>query len=428
MAAHTHSGIPGVGPVEWGTHFCQFYDSAEDLADTLVPYFKAGLENREKCLWVTAEPYGVEAATSGLRTALPDFDRRVAAGEVEIVHHQDWYERSSAMTSGELLASWIDYKDRAVDAGFSGLRLTGNLFWLQPDDWASFADYERQVSPAFCGHKVVALCSYCLGQTGARGVLDVVRNHEFAVARRDRGWEVLESAGYKAAKAELASLNSQLEERVSQQTEALRQELAHRETLFREVHHRVKNNLQIVSSLLSVKARQFDEDVVVQAFDDTMARVRSMSLVHEALYSRDDTHRLDLGDYIRELCADLALSYGTAERVGIAVDIDRASLDLNRAIPLGLIVTELVSNALKHAFGDGSQGSIRVALTRSGADLALSVEDNGVGLAPADYQKANRGAGLSLLKSLVKQLAGRIDLASKAAGTRIVVTFPYQDN
>lgn len=423
MHAHTNSGIPGVGPVEWGTHFCQFYDTATDLADTLVPYFKAGLDNNEKCLWVTAEPFGVDAATSGLRSAVGDFDKRVANGDIEIFDHRDWYTRSGSMTADEVIGSWLGYTGRALDSGYSGLRLTGNLYWLTADDWDSFAHYESRLNDAFCGHNLVALCSYCSGNTTATGVLDVVRNHQFAIARRAGEWELLESASLKAAKTELSRLNERLEERVAEQTAALRNELAHREVLFRELHHRVKNNLQVVTSLLAVKARQFRDPVVAQAFNDTLARVRSMSLVHEALYARGDTQRVDFGDYLAGLCQDLSSAYGTAERVSIEVTAEHSYLDLNNAVPLGLIATELVSNALKHAFPGNAAGRIDVLFANSAGRGELTVMDDGVGLTSQLFETAHRGAGLSLLRSLAAQLGGTIDLERRREGTRLRVEF-----
>ena len=424
MRPQTNSGIPGVGPVEWGTHFCHFYDTAEDLADTLVPFFKAGIENREKCLWVTAEPFGVEAATSGLRNAVPNFDRYVAQGDIEIYHHEDWYHLSGAMNSDQLLDSWLGHAGNARDHGYAGLRLTGNLFWLRPDDWRSFADYEASVSPAFRGHHIVALCSYCLGKTDASGVLDVVRNHEFAISRREGEWDIVESAQLKAAKAELAESNERLEDRVAEQTAALREQLAHREVLFREVHHRVKNNLQVVTSLLSVKARQFRDPVIARAFNDTLARVRSMSLVHEALYNRGDTERLDFGDYLISLCGDLRDAYDVDERISIDVLVDKTALNLNQAIPLGLIATELVSNALKHAFPDGREGSVKLGFTNADGYGELTVADDGVGISAVTFEKAQRGAGLSLLRSLAKQLGGTIRLDRDDCTSLFRVNFP----
>jgi two-component sensor histidine kinase len=423
MRAHINSGIPGVGPIEWGTHFCQFYETADDLADTLVPYFKAGLDSNEKCLWVTAEPYGVDAATAGLRNAVPDFDRRVAHGDIEIYNHRDWYTRSGSMTANEVIDSWLGYTSRALDSGYSGLRLTGNLYWLRSEDWDTFIDYESRLNHAFCGHNLVALCSYCLGKTGATGVLDVVRNHQFAVVRRAGEWTFLESASLKAAKAELSLLNEQLEERVAEQTAALREELAHREVLFREVHHRVKNNLQVVTSLLAVKARQFRDPAVVQAFNDSLARVRSMSLVHEALYARGDTQRLDFADYLGGLCNELNSAYGAGERVSVEVLSEHKFLDLNQAVPLGLIATELVSNALKHAYKDGQSGRIVLSFSNVSGKGELTVENDGVELPEDAFERAQRGAGLSLIRSLAGQLGGSVEL-ERGEGTRLRVEFP----
>lgn len=141
-----HTGIGVIGDVPWGTHFCQFYETSLDLAETLVPYFKAGLEAGEFCMWVTSEPLQVREAEAALRAAVPDLDERVRRGQIEIIDYQDWYFRSGRFSPDEVLKGWVDKLEAALDKGYEGLRLSGNTLWLEPVHWEDFREYEEAVN------------------------------------------------------------------------------------------------------------------------------------------------------------------------------------------------------------------------------------------------------------------------------------------
>ncbi|RPH54168.1 hypothetical protein EHM82_07250, partial [bacterium] len=213
-AASSPSGIQAVGAIPFGSHFCQFYRTKQDLIDTLVPYFEAGLRNNEMCMWVTSHPLEAEEATALLREAMPDFEEFAARGQIEIWNHHDWYLRNGEQRSAEVLQGWIDREKRALDRGFSGFRLTGNTFWLERSGWHEFVEYESMVNEAFRRFRIIALCSYSLDHCCAEDVLDVCRNHQFALARRQGDWELIESSPLKMAKEELKKLNDELERRV----------------------------------------------------------------------------------------------------------------------------------------------------------------------------------------------------------------------
>lgn len=121
------TGIDILGDVPWGTHFCQFYHTKEDLIYILVPYFKAGLENNEFCIWITSEPLSKKEAKEVMREALPDFDRYLKKGQIEIVPHEEWYLKDGAFNSQRVLKGWVDKLDQALAQDYDGLRLTANL-------------------------------------------------------------------------------------------------------------------------------------------------------------------------------------------------------------------------------------------------------------------------------------------------------------
>jgi len=139
-----HTGIGVIGDAPWGTHFCQFYQTKEDLVDILVPYFKAGLLANEFCMWITAQPLEKAEAEQALKKALPDLDKYVKKGQIEILPYDEWYTKDGVFESKRVLDAWIGKLERARARGFDGLRLTGNTFWLEKADWQGFADYAKR--------------------------------------------------------------------------------------------------------------------------------------------------------------------------------------------------------------------------------------------------------------------------------------------
>jgi hypothetical protein len=131
----TPTGIPAVGAVPWGSHFCQLYDGPEDMADTLVPFFKTGLERNEVCHWVTSEHFGVEAARSALHTAYPSLDRAERSGQITIMSRGEWYQRNPSFVAEEIVDGWLHHEESARASGYEGYRLTGDTLWLEPHQW-----------------------------------------------------------------------------------------------------------------------------------------------------------------------------------------------------------------------------------------------------------------------------------------------------
>ena len=195
----------------------------------------------------------------------------------------------------------------------------------------------------------------------------------------------------------------------------------------KEIHHRIKNNLQVISSLLSLQADQFSDEKVKEAFQDSQDRVISMSLIHEELYKTGDSGALDFAAYLQKLATELLKSYkiGT-EDIRLKLDLEKVSLKMDTAIPLGIIVSELVSNSLKHAFPRGRNGEIRIKLYRTEnedtSQFTLIVSDDGVGLSGNTDFRNTSSLGLQLVNALVEQINGSIEL-EKEAGTGFRIRF-----
>jgi C4-dicarboxylate-specific signal transduction histidine kinase len=215
------TGVDVVGDMPWGTHFCLFYETKADLLETTVSYCKAGLESQEFCLWVVAEPLSMEEARSALKQAVPDFDRYFADQSIEIVAARDWYLQDGAFDLNRVIAGWNEKLARASARGYAGVRVTGDTAWLEKKDWKDFCEYEESLNQAVANQRLAVLCTYPLAACGASEILDVVQTHQFAVTKRRGGWEVIETAGHKQAKAEIKRLNEELEQRVVERTSQL---------------------------------------------------------------------------------------------------------------------------------------------------------------------------------------------------------------
>jgi two-component sensor histidine kinase/sensor domain CHASE-containing protein len=205
----------------------------------------------------------------------------------------------------------------------------------------------------------------------------------------------------------------------------LAEEARRKETLLKEIHHRVKNNLQVISSLLALQAAATPDETTRALLTESRDRVRSMALIHEKLYEKGDERGVSFAGYVRDLAAHLRHSYtGNSGRISVEIDVEEMSLDMDVSVPCGLIITELLSNSLKYAFPDDRSGTVTVRMRRAAESmLVLSVSDNGVGFPAGMDIHAPATLGLRIVNSLVTQLQGSLKL-EEGGGATVVVTFP----
>jgi len=222
---------------------------------------------------------------------------------------------------------------------------------------------------------------------------------------------------YEASQQELAE-----RKRAEEQIKA---SLREKELLLKEIHHRVKNNLQVISSLLYLQSKNVSDEQTFQMFRESQSRVRSMALVHESLYQSKDLARIDFAEYIRNLAAYIFRSYGAdSKTVNLEVDAEGVFLGIDVAVPWALITNELISNSLKHAFPNGRGGEIRVRLrTEDDRGLVLTVCDDGVGFPDGLDFRDTKSLGLQLVNTLVDQLEGTIEIDG-SEGTEFTITIP----
>jgi signal transduction histidine kinase len=443
------SGLMAVGALPWGAHFCQFYGEREDLVDTLVPYFKAGLETREKCLWVTSEPLRAEDAKTALRNAVPDLEARLASGQLEIIDHEDWYIRTGKTDAEATLRGWVEQEEQALAAGFAGLRLTGNTYWVERSDWKGFVDYEAHVSKTFAGHRIIGLCSYCLGRCQPHDILDVVANHQFALTRREGEWQLLESASLKQAKAELQRLNLELERRVDERTAELQRAVAARDEFLSVASHELKTPITSLQLYVQGMARaQTSGSLTPEQLTTRLQRIREQcgrldKLVNNLLdVSRAGANvpsmnreRFDLAALVSDTAERFAEEFARA-RCEVTIHAEDPVLGEWDRMRLEQVFTNLFQNAARYA--PGSAVTIRV--TEEGGRALVTVRDTGPGIPRREHARiferftqaegprafaGGFGLGLWLVRQVVEAHGGTVSLTSRpGAGATFTVALP----
>lgn len=205
------TGIQVIGSIPWGTHICLFYETKEDLLDSVVLYIEAGLQNNEFCVWAISDPINMEDAVAALRVSIPDVDRYLSSGQLEVLKGTEWYLKGEKFSLTRITNGWNTKLARALAAGYDGMRVSGNAFWIATSHWKSFCRYEQELDRSLVSQKMIVLCTYGLRASKAVDVLDVARAHHCTIARRNGSWEFLATPELKLARLEIKRLNGALD-------------------------------------------------------------------------------------------------------------------------------------------------------------------------------------------------------------------------
>src|SRR5437870_249712 len=453
------TGIDVVGDVAaWGAHFCLFYETKEDLHDTLISYCESGLESEEYCLWIVAEPLTIEEARDALKDAVPALDRYLADSRLEIASARDWFLQGGTFDGKRLTAAWYEKLAEVSARGYPGIRVTGDTTWLSKKDWRHFCNYEDGLNEVIGNQRLAVLCTYPLAGCGAPQILDVVRTHQFVLARRYGSWDVVETAALKRAKAEIQGLNAALEQRVAERTnqlmqasEALREaqaQLAHvnrvtaMEQLAASITHEVNQPLGAMVNSANAcvrwiaaqnleRAQQSAVRVVAegQRAADIIGRIR-------ALIKKEPprTDGVGMNEAILEV---MALTHGEVVKNGVAVQTHLAE-GLPRIhgdrVQLQQVLLNVILNAVE-AMSGVSEGAreLRIGTGQDAAGgVLVTVQDSGPGLYPESVDRlfdafyttkpGGMGMGLSICRAIVEAHGGQI-WAAGAAGPGATVQF-----
>jgi C4-dicarboxylate-specific signal transduction histidine kinase len=470
------TGIGVVGDVPWGTHFFLFYETKGDLLDSLVPYFKAGLENGEFCVWVISEPLTEAEMKDVLRQSVPGFDRYLARHCIEFANGREFYLNRDDPDLQRVMRSWSEKLAYALANGYAGLRLSAGTAWLEKRHWKAFIDYEGEVNDYIARQKMIALCSYPLSGSAAAEILDVARTHQFAIARRNRDWEVVETSELKQAKAEIKKINDELELRVTERTlqltlanEELRNQIRERqraesalEASRAELAHvaRVTTMGELTASL----AHEVNQPIAAAAADASTclrwltreqpdleeARAAASRIIKDATRATQIISRIrllfrkgapqrepvDINEVIREMIVLLrseTARYSISVRTELAEDLPRTMGD---RVQLQQVMMNLISNSIDAMKGVGRARDLVITSRRGDDDrVVVSVSDTGLGLPQEQKDQIfnaffttkphGTGMGLSITRSIVQSHGGQISaLPANPYGAIFQFTLP----
>jgi signal transduction histidine kinase len=419
------TGIDVLGSVLWGTHVCLFYRTKQDLINILVPYFKAGLENNEFCMWITSDPLGPTQAKNAIRKAMPDFHKYLKKGQIEILPHDQWYLDKGIFDKERVMKDWMSKLNLALNNGYAGARITGNTSWLDEKFWESFIEYEHQLNETIDRLPIIAVCTYHLDGCGTSEIVDVVNNHQLAIIERQGKWKLAKNAERKRAEKRAREYQAQLKSLASQLTLAEERE---RHRLATDLHDQISQALVISKIKLEALRKSGYGSKLDKALDDVCGSIGRT-------IQNTRTLTFDLSNpVLYELGFEMAVSEWLTEQIqkkhGIAVEFETDGktkpLDDDICILLFRDVRELLTNVAEHARAH----KVKVSINRLGEQISITVEDNGVGFDPAEVISTAAGKGefgLFSIRERLEQLGGHLEIESKpGSGCRIKMMAPLK--
>jgi len=431
--SHSHS-LQSINDLKPGDHLCCIYETDDEHRIIITSFLQAGLKRGEKVLYI-ADARTAETVLGFLRNDGVDVDHYTAHEQLTILTHNDSCTRDGVFDPDRMIATLQAETERALAAGYAALRVSGEMTWALRGLSGSerLIEYEAKLNRFCPGSQCLAICQYDRRRSEPAVLLDALCTHPLAIV----GTEIYESQHYVPPDEPLGSnqpavtLRHWLENmaKYKRAEERLQASLQEKTVLLQEVHHRVKNNLQVISSLLDMQIMAIDDPQARQALRDSQNRVRAMAFVHDLLHQSQDLVNVHAADYVEGLVSHLCAVY-PSQAAGVTpnIQVDPISLSMDMAIPLGLIINELVSNALKHAFPpardpESEEHEIWVTLTVSEDDrLVLVVRDNGTGLPAAIDLENTPSLGLRLVSMLVQQSRATLEL-NRSSGASFRITF-----
>lgn len=431
-----NTGISAVGRMPWGTHFCHFYETKRDLIDILVPFLKAGLENNEFCMWVSFERTD-EQTIEAMSAALPALRDHIDAGDVQFLPYSEWYVLDGRFDLARVIKGWQHKLDQALAKGYDGMRVSGDGGWAMANSLESFEDYERRLNTFIADQRILVLCTYPLAVTGAAELFDVARSHQFAIAKRNGDWEVLETPELRKAKEALKALSEELEQRVAERTNALGRANEELRALSARLHRareeesaRIARELhdELGSALTSLKWEMEDLHGLLarEETDLLAARVKLDAMMSLAEATIVNVRKI-AWDLRPSILDDLglvdAMEWQVDEfraRTGIRghfeSNADESNLNYDQSAGVLRILQEALTNVMRHA----QATAVEVTFVEQPEEVVLTITDDGKGV----REEAQPAGALGLLgmKERASLFGGSVDIKSGSGGKGTVVT------
>jgi two-component sensor histidine kinase len=393
MSTHAPSGLDVMNELPWGSHVCQFFRTGDDLRETLVPYFKAGLENNERCLLVAMDPFSVEDARSALRAAVGDFDRREKRSQIEMHDVRAWYNSDSVINGEEIVGSLLQSEEKARSDGYTGLRTNGNIGWVHRNQWIDFQDYEARVTRGLQGRRMISMCSYCLEACNSADVLDVISRHTLTLGKSQGGWCAIAGADTAEQKA--------IHDRQA--------------VLLREMDHRIKNSLATVQAIAGSTIRSARS---MEEFQHSFnGRIGALARTHSLLTERSHNQVS-----LRQLLANELELYADGDGKRVVLSGPDVVLPANIAVSFGMAIHELTTNAIKYGALSVLGGQLQVMWEWRAPNLELRWDERNV---PALSEPRRTGFGTQLLKRLLPlQFGAEVGMRFAADGLKAAISMP----
>jgi PAS domain S-box-containing protein len=246
------SGFRVIGDIAWGTHFCQFYQTQEELMDILFPYLKTGLENNELCIWALPQVFETnKEAAEFLKKTIPELEIYREKGQIEIIPYKAWYAEENRSGSKKAIKSWIEKADQALDNGYDGLRLVQDRSGLKNDwlknDWKNLINYEEELDGAIENRRIIALCTYSSGNFGTNETIHMALNHRFVLIKREEKWEKVENFRLKRAEERVVRAAREVKTKSKEENENLEKLLEERTVQLEKAYESLKESEKCLS-------------------------------------------------------------------------------------------------------------------------------------------------------------------------------------
>jgi signal transduction histidine kinase len=434
------SGIEGLGEIAWGSHFCQFYDTEQDMLELLVPFFKAGLEHNEFCLWVIAEPLTKKDCIKALQQQIPAIEQHLQQGHMEILKHDEWYLDKGRFNPAKVIKGWGTKLEHALANGFDGMRVNGNEAWLKSGDWVDFMDYERELNHIISGWKVIVLCTYELANADATVILDVAHAHECAITKRKGQLIILEVPEIKQLKTRLKKMNEELAQKVAERTGELSDANAELTKMTDDLR-KLSNHLQ---SVREEERKHISREIHDELGQFLTAMKFDVAWLHKKLAASDEAiieklkaleEQLDaVLRSVRKISAELRPSLldeiGLAaamewhlnefkKRTAIAYSFEENGHHLQLPDPVKTVLFRIFQESLTNVARHSGATHIQVRLTLEKGGVGMSVRDNGKGFDPQILNNS-KSLGILGMKERAAEMNGLVTISSLPGSGSIV--------